>query len=117
MWPFLIFIIFLIVFSYLSKVLEQQQEKEKIEKQPSQIGLPLLEEARQPKPQIITIKEALPEAVQIQEKIQEEAEEPSYFSMDKLEEGIILSIILGPPKADQLRRGGGIGIHAGLKNR
>ena len=39
------------------------------------------------------------------------------FSLDKLEEGIILAEILGPPKAYQFCRGVGIGIRSGLKNR
>jgi hypothetical protein len=39
------------------------------------------------------------------------------FSMDKLEEGIILAEILGPPKAYQFCRGVGTGIRSGLKNR
>ena len=39
------------------------------------------------------------------------------FSLDKLEEGIILAEILGPPKAYQFCRGVGTGIRSGLKNR
>jgi hypothetical protein len=39
------------------------------------------------------------------------------FSADKLQEGIILAEILGPPKAHQFRRGVGTGIRSGLKNR
>jgi hypothetical protein len=50
------------------------------------------------------------------EPIKEEA--PALvFSLDKLEEGIILAEILGPPKAYQFCRGVGTGIRSGLKNR
>lgn len=39
------------------------------------------------------------------------------FSTDKLQEGIILAEILGPPKAYRFCRGVGTGIRSGLKNR
>lgn len=51
-------------------------------------------------------------------KAKEEAiHAPLFFSPDKLEEGIILSIILGPPKSSTLLPGWWNGRHVGLKNR
>lgn len=40
-----------------------------------------------------------------------------FFTPDKLEEGIILSVILGPPKAYTFQPGWWNGRHVGLKNR
>ena len=141
MWQFLIFIIFILLLQRLSKNLEeqrrQQQEEEKEEKIKDffqTLGFPLPEEIPpKPKPEepkepaVIKkeikkpeagIAELKPEKVEPRGKeIEEDEEELPTFSEDKLEEGIILSAILGPPKAHQIRRGGGIGIRAGLKNR
>lgn len=45
-------------------------------------------------------------------------ETPTFIlNTEKLEEGIILAEILGPPKAYQFCRGVGTGIRSGLKNR
>ena len=141
MWQFLIFIMFILLLQKFSKNLEEQRKQQEEETKEEKIGdlfqtlgFPLPEETpprpewKMPKePAIVKkeikrpeaeIAELKPEKIETPIKQIEEAEEElPTFSEDKLQEGIILSEILGPPKAYQIRRGGGIGIRAGLKNR
>ena len=140
MFRFLLFLIFIILIQRMLKTAQEQQKEQKeptkdeIKKYFLTLGFPAPEES-QPKPprekprQPLIVKKEMKEAgVKIAEpkpkkakpiiKQEEEAEERlPIFSRDKLEEGIILSEILGPPKAYRICRGGGIGIRAGLKNR
>lgn len=60
------------------------------------------------------IKPAAPAAVKAEE---EAIPAPLFFSPDKLEEGIILSTVLGPPRSYTLLPGWWNGRHVGLKNR
>ena len=143
MWRFLLFIIFIILIQKLSKALQEQQKeqqkettKEKVEDIFQTLGFPLPEEIppepkpvrpkepaiikkeiKKPEPEIKIPEFKPPEIIPEPKQIEEAKEELPTFSTDKLVEGIVLSVILGPPKAYQIRRGGGIGIRAGLKNR
>lgn len=63
---------------------------------------------------ISEIKPAAPIAVKTEE---EAIPVPLVFSSDKLQEGIILSIILGPPRSSTLLPGCWNGRQSGLKNR
>ena len=135
MWQFLTFIIFIILIQKLVKTLQEQQKEQK---EPTEeelrnyfqtLGLPLPEEIppepkpKRPKQPAIAKKEIKEPEIKVAElepvKIEplpKQAEEPEEelvtFSTDKLEEGIVLSVILGPSKANQTRRSGGIGIRA-----
>ncbi len=136
MWRFLLFVIFIILIQRLTRVLQEQQKeeqrepaKEKINELFKTLGFPLPEETppepkserlESPKEPVIVKKEIKKPEVEIAEfkptkiepppkRTEEEEEELPAFSTDKLEEGIVLSEILGPPKAYQIRRGGGIG--------
>jgi outer membrane biosynthesis protein TonB len=60
------------------------------------------------------IKPAAPMAVKTEE---ETMSVPLVFNSAKLQEGIILSIVLGPPKSSTLLPGWWNGRHVGLKNR
>lgn len=85
----------------------REKPKEKIEE------APILIQKEEVKPEIeVTPVEPLPKP-----EISPETKPPEFLSSDKLEEGIILSIILGPPKALTICRGVGTGIRSGLKNR
>lgn len=141
MWRLLIFIISIILlkrfFESLQKQYEQQQETpgEKSNNLFETLGFPVVEEIpAQPKPEQMPKKPVIasreikkpklepiglkPAKVEPLPKQTEEAKQKLPFrSPDKLKEGIILSAILGPPKAYQLRRGVGIGRRSGLKNR
>ena len=137
MFRFLLFITFLILIQKLIKTLQEQQKEQK---EPSEeetkdyfqsLGFPPPREIPpQPKPERpkepviakreikrpeIKIAEFKPTRIEVPPK-QAEEELPT-FSQDKLEEGIILSAILGPPKAYQIRRSVETGIRSGLKNR
>jgi hypothetical protein len=140
MFRFLTFLIFIILIQRLIKTLQGQQKEQpeptedEIKDYFQNLGFPPPRELPlKPKPEIskqpsivkreikkaeVKISEVKPEKIEAAPKeITEEAkEELPTFSEDKLEEGIILSEILSPPKAYQMRRGGGIGIRAGLKN-
>ena|GEM_PF-1281398 len=140
MFRFLTFLIFIILIQRLIKTLQGQQKKqtepteEEIKNYFQSLGfpppreLPLKPKPEKPKQPSIVKREIKKPEVRIpelklarveapQKEIIEEADaELPTFSEDKLEEGIILSEILSPPKAYQIRRGGGIGIRAGLKN-
>ena len=146
MFRFLIFLILIILMQRFIKTLQEQQQKEQQKKQQQEptedevrnyfqiLGFPLPEEIPiEPKPErqkepVITKKEIKKTEVGVSEDKPEKPEpklkqkevkkeEVFILSADKLEEGILLSEILAPPKAHQLCRGGGIGIRAGLKNR
>lgn len=145
MGRFLIFIIFLILLRKFVENLQKQQKQEQEEPREKEIdnyfqalGFPPPEEIK-PEPKLrlrpekpkepVTIKKEIKKTETITPKLkptqvmpsleqtEKTKEELLVFSQEKLQEGIILSIILGPPKAYQIRRGGGIGIRAGLKNR
>ena len=140
MWRFLLFIIFIILIQRLSKSLQEQQKEQQKEEAEDRIenlfqtlGFPLPEKVPpQPKPEkpkeppvkkkdtkrpeVITTQFKPPEIKPQSNQLEETQEELVTFSTDKLTEGVILAVILGSPKAYQIRRGGGIGIHAGLKN-
>lgn len=133
MWQLLLFIIILIVFQKLSKTLQQQQEQQQRESGEEKIGdlfktlgFPLPEEippkpewkkpeeplivkrkVKKPEVKITELKPLKPELPPEEAEVLKEEE--LAFPQDKLEQGIILSEILGPPKAYQIRRGGGIG--------
>ena len=135
MFRFLTFLILILLIQRWLKSLQEQQEQQKEQKEPTEkevkdyfqiLGFPpaeelppkpKLEEPKQPaivKKQVKKLKEEAiePKPAEIKfppEKIEEVEEELLALSTDKLEEGIILSEILGPPKAYQPRRGGGIG--------
>ena len=136
MFRFLIFLIFIIFIQRLFKTLQEQQREqpkepaeEEIKNYFQTLGFPApeeippepkLERPKQPpivkeedrKPQV-KLAELKPAKIEPQpEQIEKPKEELLSFSTDKLEQGIILSAILGPPKAYQIRRGGGIGIRA-----
>ena len=143
MFRFLTFLILILLIQRWLKSLQEQQEQQKEQEEPTEkevkdyfqfLGFPPAEELP-PKPELEKPKqpaivkkkvkrikeeviEAKPAEIKLAPEKTEEAEEllPA-LSTDKLQEGIILSEILGPPKAYQTRRGGGIGIRAGLKNR
>ena len=142
MWQLFLFLILIIVFHKLSKVLQEQQEQQqkksgegKVRELFQTLGFPLPEETVPlPKPQKprpgkqekiwkpaeedAKLELTQPAKLQLpSEPVEKTEREPIVFYRDKLEEGIILSEILGPPKAYQIGRGGGIGIRAGLKNR
>jgi hypothetical protein len=142
MFRFLLFLIFIILIQRLLKTLQeqkkQQQEeagKDKFEDIFQTLGFPFPQEVtpepepEKPKqPSVVKMEIKKPEikipelkSVKIEaprkEITEEVKEELLALSEDKLEEGIVLSEILGLPKAYQIRRGGGIGIRAGLKNR
>ena len=137
---FILFILLLILLHKLNKSIKEQQGRQ--EEEPSEeeirdyfktLGFPVPEEET-PKLKQEKLKEKLivkreikttekkvadlkPTVTEAPYKPLEETQELPSLTQDKLEEGIILSEILGPPKAYQSRRGGGIGIRAGLKNR
>ena len=139
MLRFLTFLIYIILIQKLLKNLQEQQKEQ--QKQPTEqeikdyfqtLGFPPPEETppepepERPKQPVIAKQEIKkpeleivePKSVKIEpqfQEIEESQEELLTFSTDKLEEGIILSEILGLPKAYQIRRGGGIGIRAWLK--
>ena len=140
MFRFLLFITFLILIQKLIKTLQEQQKEQKepseeetkdyfqslefptpeeIPSEPKQEKLEKLKEPviakREIKRPEIKIAEFKPTRIEVPPK-QAEEELPT-FSQDKLEEGIILSAILGPPKAYQIRRSVETGIRSGLKNR
>ncbi len=141
MWRFLFFIIFILLIQGLFKLLEKGEKEEELEEKPTTeeelkkyfeaLGLPVRvptskkekipkkkEEIEEVKPSIIR-----PSAVEEKRpiptpKIKTEEEILTYFPSEKLEEGIILSEILGPPKSLKiLSRGVGTGRRSGLKNR
>jgi hypothetical protein len=139
MFRFLTFLIFIILIQKLLKTLQEQQKQqpeptekeikdyfqnlgfpppEELPAEPSREMLkqPVIvkEEIKQPgpKPELKPVKAEAPQ----KEIIEETKQEWLVFSEDKLEEGIILSEILSPPKAYQICRDGGIGRRAGLKN-
>ncbi len=133
MFRFLIFLIFIILIQRLLKTLQEQQkqQQEPTEKEIKNyfqaLGLPPIKElppeprpekAKQPPIRIKKPEVKIPELKPVKmkamhkEMIEETKEELPVFSEDKLEEGIILSAILGPPKAYQIRRSGEIGRHA-----
>ena len=141
MFRFLIFLIIILLIQRKLKALQEQQKgqqeaptEEETKHYFQSLGFPPPEEipsepkqekAKEPvivqkqiKRPEVKIAELKPIKFKLPPEETEEAEEqlPSY-SADKLEEGIILSEILGPPKAYRFCRGGGIGIRAGLKNR
>jgi hypothetical protein len=135
-WQFLIFIIFILLLRKASRTLEEQRKEQ--QKEPTEeeiknlfqtLGFPPPQEIPpEPKPEraeepVIVKKEIKKPEVKIAElkpakikpppkQVEEAKEELLTFSQDKLEEGIILSEILGPPKAYQIRRSGEIGRHA-----
>lgn len=138
MWQFLFFIIFILLIQGLFKLLEKEEEleerpttEEKLKKYFEALGLPIevptskkekilkkKEEIEEAKPSIIrpsAVEEKRPiptPKIEVEEKIL------TYFPSEKLEEGIILSEILGPPKSLKiLGRGVGTGRRSGLKNR
>lgn len=156
MQQLIIFIIFIILFQWLSKAIHKQQEQQQEKEPPAgpqkdrrrsgveelfeSLGFSLPEEIPSaPKQEKVVmpqseinrnVKKRKPEIRLEPPKVNPEKDKIPYrqeeepassglpeFSRDKLEEGIILSEILGPPKAYRIRRGGGIGIRAGLKNR
>ena len=94
------------------------------------LGLRIPEEPKpQPPPKIIIKEEKITPVRLPEEKKKPKAEimpavsapkikaKPCEFiTLDKLEEGILLSVILGPPKAYQFLPGWWNGRHAGLKN-
>jgi len=118
MWQFLFFIIFILLIQGLSKILEKETKKrnseekpvteEELEKYFETLGFPTLripkpkrekppEKKKEEKVEVPVIKEEKPllkpEISKIEKKILPE------FLLERLEEGIILSEILGPPKA------------------
>ena len=139
MWRFLTFLIFIILIQRLLKSLQEQQKEQK---QPTEqelknyfqgLGFPREEEIpaeskpepkpEKPKQPVIVKKEAKelevetaePKPVEIEflpKKAEEVEEELPDFSTDKLEQGIVFSAILGPPKAYKIRRSGEIGRRA-----
>jgi hypothetical protein len=139
MFRFLIFLTFIILIQKLLKSLQEQQ-KEQAEPNEEEIRdyfqtlgfpppreIPPAPKPEKPKKPLIEkkkIKSLEAEFAQVKpvkikpapKQTEDREEELSITLRDKLEEGIILSEILGPPKAYQIRRGGGTGIHAGLKN-
>lgn len=128
MWQLLFFIILILLIQGLSKILEKEtnkkEPKEEIEKYFETLGFPTIRiPPKKEKPPKLEEKkmEAQPPIIKeerpvLKEKISEIKEEISpLFPPGKLEEGIILSEILGPPKASRIRRGGEIGRHARLK--
>lgn len=116
MWRLLLFLIFIILFQRFSKALQEQQEKQQKEEQeippqpkPEKPKKPVIIKREIKRPEV-EIAEFRPTRIELPPKQTEEAKEQlPTLSTDKLEEGIILSEILGPPKAHQIRRGGGIG--------
>ena len=141
MFRFLTFLIFIILIQKLLKTLKEQQKQQQeptedeIKNYFQSLGFPPPEELpvqskpespeqpplvkREIKKPEVEVSELKPVKIKApcKEIIEETKEELPDFSEDKLEQGIILSEILSPPKAYQNRRGGGIGIRAGLKNR
>lgn len=122
-----LFILFMFILQiFLTKAAKKQRELPSSEEEIGDIfetlGFP--KPPVQPKrvePEII--KPQVPEEIIPPEEIKkvpailaEETKKEPYLSRETLEEGIVLSVILGPPKAYQICRGGGIGMHAGLKN-
>ena len=141
MFRFLIFLIIILLIQKKLKALQERQKQQQEEPTEKEIkhyfqslGFPPPEEIpSKPKqektkePVIVQKKIKKPE-IKIAEiestkhklplkEIEDPKERLPSFLTDKLEEGIILSEILGPPKAYRSCRGGGIGIRAGLKNR
>ena len=142
MWQLLLFIIFIILIQKLNKGLKEQGQQERRKPSSSEetlkdifqtMGFPLPEELptkpkpEKPKKPVIKKTAREPEIKITQQEsakletlaapLEETTEELLALSQDKLEQAIILTEILSPPKAYQIRRGGGIGIRAGLKNR
>ena len=135
MWRFLLFITFIILIQRLIKTLQEQQREQpeptedEIRNYFQSLGFPPPEEIPpKPKPEKpkepVIVKKAIKEpGVEITElkprriepspkQIEKIEKKVSVFSTDKLEEGIILSEILGPPKAYRIRRSGEIGRRA-----
>lgn len=132
MWQLLLFIIFFFLIQKFSKTLEEQQKKE--ERKPAEermkdlletLGFPFPQEIppqpkkERPEEPVIVRKEIKKPEVKIielkpakleppPERVEETKEGLPTFSQDKLEEGIILSVILGAPRAYQIRRRGRI---------
>jgi hypothetical protein len=136
MFRFLTFLILILLIQRWLKSLQEQQEQQKEQKEPTEkeakdyfqiLGFPPAEELppkpklEKPKEPVVTVKKEVEKTelkiaelkpVKIEpspQQIEEIEEQLPDFSSDKLEQGIILSEILGPPKAYQTRRGGGIG--------
>ncbi len=89
------------------------------EKQPvKQQDVSIEEKIKKPEPEVAKVKPVEVKLTKEKEAFPptEVPEETFDFSQDKVKEGIILSTVLGPPKAYQLCRGGEIGRRAGLKN-
>ena len=113
MWRFLTFLIFIILIQRLLKSLQEQQKEQKQPTEeelknyfqglgfppPGEIPAESKPEPKQEKPEqpVIIKKEAKKIEVEI-----EEVEELPDFSADKLEQGIVFSAILGPPRAYQI---------------
>lgn len=87
---------------------------------PSPLPIPVQRKKNTPHPAISEkkpapeIKPSAPAAVKAEE---EAMPAPLFFNPDKLEEGIILSAVLGPPKSSTLLPGCWNGRQSGLKNR
>lgn len=134
MWQLILLFIFIILLQRLSKTLQEQPRRgqqgevsrKKIEDLFQILGFPLPEEIppkpERPKEPIIVkrktkkpeveIAELKPAKIEpLPEQVEKTKEGLPTFSQDKLQEGIILSVILGPPKAHQIRRSGEIGRH------
>ena len=135
MFRFLTFLILILLIQRWLKSLQEQQGQQKEQKEPTEkevkdyfqiLGFPpaeelppkpKLEEPKQPdivKKKVKGLREEAIEPKPVETKLapkktEEVEEELLAFSSDELEQGIIFSEILGPPKAYQTRRGGGIG--------
>ena len=136
---FIIFIVVIFIFQALGQVLTKRQKQttpqgekpskgKTIEDILKTLGFPPIEE--EPPAEVIVekkkeekpkIEKAVGGKPQEEEKtvpaLAEKLPEKEFLPLDKLEEAIIYSTIIGPPKAYQIRRGAGIGLQAGLKNR
>ena len=136
MFRLLIFILIYIIFQKINKSIARQKEKlDRIpEQQPPGGFFTNLQPETPPRPQWqqsqkpsifkkkiappqVKVIEPIKPAIKEFKQIDATEEEVLDLSLERVKEGIILSEILGPPKAYQICRGGGIGRRAGLKNR
>lgn len=81
---------------------------------------PVAKKKHEPHPVVAekkTISEIKPAAPAVVKTKEEAIPVPLVFSSDKLQEGIILSIVLGPPKSSVFMPGCWNGRQSGLKNR
>lgn len=133
---FLFFILFIFILQSLGQILERRRkippEEKTSEESPLEdiLGtqeIPLPQEEKIPLEVVSKEEEEKKEGIEekrLKKEIKPQEIKPIFpeereeiVSSQELETAIIYSTIIGPPKALQIRRGAGIGIQAGLKNR